>query len=404
MTNADRAADPGSNRDREDQAACQPDLARINGNSTIERAGHVLSGQLRPASARSLVAQPSGEPPVASGRGASARRASTADAGATAQSRPDPHDPASSTNGAHGPEETTMRAQAAHALPPSHVHADSHGRKRLGRILVETGKLTPRDVDTILEKQSALDCSFGKAAVVLGLVSKADVTEALEHQFQYPTLYNDPQFKKISRELVVGHKPSSAAAERIRAMRSSLIHISLTEGLRSLAVVGVHRRAGATYFAANLALAMAQVSHSTLLVEANMRHPRLAEMWGISRRARGLPELLRYQEMRSAIIINQIVPNLSLLPSGSAPPNPQELLSSSSFNALRQRLEQEYEVVIYDTPSAAEYADACVVSARVGAAVVVARRHKTRYKAASQLLDRLTSFDCDVIGTVLNDY
>ncbi len=297
-----------------------------------------------------------------------------------------------------------MRAQAARGLPPSHVHADRHDSKKLGRILVETGKLTPRDVDTILEKQSALDCSFGKAAVALGLVSRADVTEALEHQFQYPTLYNNPDFRTISRELVVGHKPSSAAAERIRAMRSSLIHVSLAEGFRSLAVVGVHRRVGTTYFAANLALAMAQVSHSTLLVEANMRNPRLAEMWGISRRARGLPELLRYQDMRSAIIIHQIVPNLSLLPSGAEPPNPQELLSSPGFNSLRQRLEQDYEVVIYDTPSAAEYADACVVSARVGAAVIVARRHKTRYKAASQLLDRLTGFNCEVVGTVLNHY
>lgn len=201
---------------------------------------------------------------------------------------------------------------------------------------------------------------------------------------------------------MVGHDPFGRAAEEIRGIRTALLHDYVSEGLRSLAVIGVNRGAGATYFAANLALAMAQMTLPTILVDANMRHSSLAPMLNVPKRSRGLSEILRHREMDPSAIISDVMPNLAVLPCGAEPPNPQELLCSSEFASLSQWLETRYRVVIYDTPSAKEYADCRVVGARVGSAIVVARQHKTKYRDVSETVERLENIGCGVAGTIFN--
>lgn len=290
----------------------------------------------------------------------------------------------------------------APALPGDLEVFDSDSAKSLGQLLVKLRKIDPEDVEKVLRKQAELKCSFGKAAVALKLVKHDDIIEALSRQYQYPTHYSSPQFQRASRELIVGREPFGQDAEEIRRIRTAILQACMTDGRRSIAIIGVNRRAGATYFAANLALAMAQMTLPTVLVETNMRFPRLGAVWGIQQRGRGLAEWLRHQEIEPSVVIREIVPNLSLLLSGAEPPNPQELLGSPRFDVLRQRLEEEYAFVLYDTASATEYADALVVGANVGAAIVIARRHRTRFHRTSRTVESLRNVGCDVLGTILN--
>ena len=118
----------------------------------------------------------------------------------------------------------------------------------------------------------------------------------------------------------------------------------------------------------------------TLLVDANLRKPRLASLFGVDGKAEGLVEALTRSDANSSPVAIDIVPGLSLLVAGATPPHPQELLSSKEFLSLIQNAQRNYGVVIYDTPPALESADAYVVSSRVGAAIIVARRHRSKVK------------------------
>ena len=97
------------------------------------------------------------------------------------------------------------------------------------------------------------------------------------------------------------------------------------------------------------------------------------------------------------------LPGLIVLPSGPVPPNPQELLGRVAFTALLQAAIQQFDVIIIDTPRADEFADAEVVAATAGAALMVARKNKTVLPKAADLARRLQNNGVDVIGSVLND-
>jgi capsular exopolysaccharide synthesis family protein len=227
--------------------------------------------------------------------------------------------------------------------------------------------------------------------------------KALSLQYSYPVLDRSVEAGKFSRELVVGHEPFSAAAEAIRSIRTALAASAVSQGVRSFLIAAPRRGAGASYFASNLALAFAQMSLPTLLVDTNLRKPRIAQIFGVQRFV-GLSETLRSKDVENPPITSNVIQGLSILPAGEVPPNPQELLASADFLALTNNLQAEFGIVIYDTAAGMDYADAHVVASRVGAAVVVARQHKTAFNDISMLTQKFRGINCKVLGSVLNKF
>jgi len=115
-----------------------------------------------------------------------------------------------------------------------------------------------------------------------------------------------------------------------------------------------------------------------------------------------LVEALAHGE--GAPVVINVVPGLSLLTAGATAPHPQELLSSKEFLNLSQNAQRYYGVVIYDTPPALDNADAYVVASRVGSAIIVARRHRSRVKEVKRIAEALEAFQCDIAGTVLGRF
>jgi len=272
------------------------------------------------------------------------------------------------------------------------------------RILIRIGRLTQTQVARIVSHQSKSGLSFATAAIELGLLRREDVLAAMSRQYSYPILSGDSDSSQYSRELVVGHEPFGAPAEAIRSVRTSMVSTAIAQGTRSFAITAPRQGAGATFFAGNIALAFAQMSMPTLLVDANLRDPGVAEMFGISRNRDGLSTILRERDLRDIPIMPDVIPGLSLLTAGDVPPNPQELLSSAEFIALINNLERDFGVVIYDTSAAMEYADASIVVARVGAAIIVARQHETKFDDVSTLAQKFRASQCKFLGTVMNAY
>jgi chain length determinant protein tyrosine kinase EpsG len=270
--------------------------------------------------------------------------------------------------------------------------------------LIRFARLTPEQVDRVVALQSQHNISFARAATELGYLSRQDLMSEMSRQFSYPILTGHSYGSQFSRELVVGHEPFSPAAEAIRSIRTSIVSLAIAQGVRSFAVTAPRRGAGGTFFAGNIALAFAQMAVPTLLVDANLRDPRIADMFGLPHSSEGLSHALRARNIDEVPIAPDVIPGLSILSAGIIPPNPQELLSSGEFLGLANNLEKGFGVVIYDTAPAMEYADAAVVAARVGAAIIVARQHETSYDDISTLAGKFRASQCKFLGTVMNAF
>jgi protein-tyrosine kinase len=302
------------------------------------------------------------------------------------------------------PDQKPKSEQLPEGLSESVTAGSSQDPNDLLMRLQQGGKLTQRQVRRTRELQSKTGGDAQLAIQKLGYVGREDMLKALSQRFSYPIFDDMPDNVRFAPELVAGHQPFGAAAEAIRSIRSTIASTSLANGTRSFVVVGPHQDTGVTYLACNLAVSFAQMAIPTLLVDANLRNPRMDSVFGFPPGTPGLSDYLVSRGQAPPTIQSNVLPKLSVLLAGSIPPNPQELLSSPDFLALTDNFHDQFGVVLYDTAACDEFSDALVVCSRVNAAIIVARRHKTRYKDISRLVKKLESIRCSVVGTVFNQH
>jgi chain length determinant protein tyrosine kinase EpsG len=290
-----------------------------------------------------------------------------------------------------------MNAPAHSVTPTSPRGTDSS----IGGLLLESGKITPENAERVLRMQKELGIRFGEAAQRLGLITEADIQQVLARQFDYPYLHAGEG--NYSPKLVAAYQPFSYQVEKLRAIRSQLMLRWFARGNKGLVVMSVDSGDGASLFAANLAVVFSQLGEPTLLVDANLRKPSQQEVFDLKGR-QGLSDILAGRADLDAVTKIGSFVDLSVLPAGTLPPNPQELLSRSSFAALHPRLSERFDVVLYDAASASEGADAMALAARVGGVLIVARKNHTRVEDISALSEQMRHSGAEVIGSVLVDF
>ena len=275
--------------------------------------------------------------------------------------------------------------------------------RTIGAILVGSGALGRQDAERIAALQREQGGRFGEAGVALGLIEQRDIDFALSRQFDYPYLRRGES--AVSQALVAAYEPSHPQVEAMRALRSELMLHWFNEdpAHKSLAVVSEARGEGRSYIAANLAVVLAQLGGRTLLIDADLRRPAQHALFGLENRL-GLSALLTGRAGAEAV---QRVPglgNLSVLPSGVAPPNPQELLARPSFAVLLEQLAEHLDFIVIDTPPAAESADAQTVAARARAALFVVRKDHSRLWRLQSIAEGVARARTAILGAVLNDF
>jgi chain length determinant protein tyrosine kinase EpsG len=274
--------------------------------------------------------------------------------------------------------------------------------RALGDIFRETRQLSTEQIDQILAHQQAHGTLFGESAVALSLVENNDVLWALSQQFHYP--YAPVDRKQFNPELITATTPFSDVSETFRSIRSQLMrsfeHLSER---RALAVVSADDGDGKTFVAANLAIAFSQLGRRTLLIDGNMRAPRLHQVFGIEN-VGGLSSILSGRQAKHALVPVADLPSLFILPVGTLPPNPLELLESPAFGRLIGDLLGKFDHVIVDTPSARVGADAGVIAARCGAFLSLALQGRTRMDSMLELVQSLSSASTQAVGFVLNEH
>ena len=296
-----------------------------------------------------------------------------------------------------------MNANYEKVLPIEPHRAIVRADRSIGAILVEEGKITPREVERVLERARADKVRFGEAAVRLGLITPDDVRFALAKQYDMP--HFTPASEGPSRELVAAFAPFHARAEEMRALRTQLLirWYNPEQGRKSLVIASPEPGEGRSYVAANLAIVFSQLGARTLLVDADLRKPRQHLIFGLPE-SQGLSTLLAGRADHKATFPVPGLNRLSVLPAGPLPPNPQELLSRNVFSAFMKDLQSIYDVVIIDTPPAKPYADAQNVAFRAGDCLVVARKNRTAVSSTSKTIRELAATGARVVGTVVNEY
>lgn len=297
--------------------------------------------------------------------------------------------------------------RASSGLKRLGVAPGTGGPSRLiGHLLDAKIGLGSEKVQEILEFARSKGLRFGEAAVELGVATQDQVLHALSVQFDYA--YTSEERRQLLPELVGLNQPFSMQAEAFREIRSQLMALRYSDDpdqtrRPALAIVSPASGEGKTFFSANIAVSLAQVGGRTLLIDADLRGPRQHEVFRLDNSA-GLSSVLAGHVPPDVVQAVPDVANLFVMPGGIAPPNPLELLERPVFRMLIHELTSKFDHVIVDTPALMFGADARVIAAHCGAALVVARKDQSRHGSLQQLVAALSRSPAQIAGVILNEY
>jgi len=207
---------------------------------------------------------------------------------------------------------------------------------------------------------------------------------------------------KEAVELVTQVRPQSQMAESYRALRTSLLLSNLGSPPKVIIVTSALPQEGKTTTSINTAVVLAQKGVRVLLIDADLRRPSIHKTLGMGPHS-GLSNVLTGSTtLEQAISRTSILPNLFVLPAGTPPPNPAELLASSNMRDVLNQLREHYDHIVIDTPPSLSVTDAVVLSPRADAVVLVIRSGQTTKQALRRSRDILMQVNAKVVGVLLN--
>jgi polysaccharide biosynthesis transport protein len=205
-------------------------------------------------------------------------------------------------------------------------------------------------------------------------------------------------------ELVAQHLPKSQMSEAFRALRTSLLLSQPGRPPQVILVTSALPREGKTTAAANLAVTLAQLGDSTVLVDADLRKPgvgRLLNLGG-NKYAGFSSYLAGVSSLDLVIVPHPDIPNLAAIPTGPLPPNPADLLSSQKLAEAVSELRAKFKFVVIDSPPIMAATDAVILSVQTDGVLLVVRSGETPKEAFTRARDLLVSVKCHILGVVLN--
>jgi capsular exopolysaccharide synthesis family protein len=218
-----------------------------------------------------------------------------------------------------------------------------------------------------------------------------------------PTVVHDDASSQpvMDPMLCAYHQPRSREAEAYRGVRTALYFSSHGKEYKSIQVTSPNMGDGKSVTVANLGISIAQSARRTILIDADLRRPRLHELFGLSARV-GLTSIIRGDAELEEAIQQSAVPDLSVLACGPVPSNPAELLTSARFPELLERIRDQYDFVLVDTPPLLAVSDPAVVAPRVEAVLLSIRYSKNGRPNAQRAKEILDTLGVAVIGVIVN--
>jgi capsular exopolysaccharide synthesis family protein len=205
----------------------------------------------------------------------------------------------------------------------------------------------------------------------------------------------------IPPELVTLHSPKSTASESFRGVRTGILFSSPDRSPQVVMISSAGPAEGKTACAANLAISMAQSDPRVILLDCDMRRPRLHHVFNFERE-KGISSYLVGSNSLEEVILRTQLDNLHVIPCGPIPPNPAEILGSNKMRQLLDRLRQDYSRIVIDTPPLTAVTDSVVLAPYTDGVLLVIRAGETPRPLIQNALGHLHSVKAPILGAVLN--
>jgi capsular exopolysaccharide synthesis family protein len=236
--------------------------------------------------------------------------------------------------------------------------------------------------------KSTQDATQATGAPLLGIIPAIEESELAESTDN-------------NRDLYVHKNPGSRVAECCRSLRTNIMFSAADRSLKTIVVSSANPREGKTTTVIYLGTTLAQSGARVLLIDTDMRRPRLHESTGVSRQT-GLTNLIVGDHKIEDVVKTTEIPNLFVLPCGPLPPNPAELLMTQRFQTLLRELGERYDRIILDSPPLGIVTDAVVLSKHTDGVILVAKAGKTLRDDLRRASRHIRAVDGTILGTILN--
>lgn len=213
----------------------------------------------------------------------------------------------------------------------------------------------------------------------------------------------------MKNEVITFKSPKSPVSEIFKTLRTNIQFMNTKKGLRSLMVTSTQPRDGKTFITSNLAVAFAQAGKKVILIDADLRKGRLFSTFNVSPTP-GFSNFLSGTDSTgndsSENIFTYIQKteeeNLYIIPAGNIPPNPSELLVSEQMNLAIEKLKEEFDLIIFDTPPSCLVTDAVIISRYVDSSILVASYKNTKTEDVTRIKREIENVGGKIAGIVLN--
>jgi capsular exopolysaccharide synthesis family protein len=239
------------------------------------------------------------------------------------------------------------------------------------------------------------------------IASQTDIEERLKTSFLgvIPRILDDttlPAGTAQNKDIHLFTHPKSTVAEACRAVRTNLLFMSPDQPFKTMLVTSSGPQEGKSTTVISLGIAMAQSGSRILLLDTDMRRPRLHKPFGVPNDI-GVSSLVVSDGKLEDAVKTTEIPNLFVLPCGPIPPNPAELLHTKAFKDLIARLSKQYDKILLDSPPIGAVADAVVLSTQVDGVLMVLKAGQTHRETARRAIRSLNDVKARVFGAILND-
>jgi capsular exopolysaccharide synthesis family protein len=252
----------------------------------------------------------------------------------------------------------------------------------------------------------ALILSAMLALLLDRLANTLNSTSDVEQRLGVPALGVLQKIKGISKkgfasELAFFNDTQSTFAEAVRTVRTSVLMSALDTQHKVVVITSSVPEEGKTTLSFNLACALGQVK-KVLLVDADLRRPKIAKLVGRDTRMPGLSDLVAGNAQFSQCVFHSEKAGIHILSSGTVPPNPLELLSSKRFDDVMEKLKEAFDIIVLDSAPLQLVSDAQVLSQHASSVIYVVKADSTPYQVAQNGLKRLRRVSAPILGVVLN--
>jgi len=203
--------------------------------------------------------------------------------------------------------------------------------------------------------------------------------------------------------IIIHSEPKSPVSKAYRVIRTNIQYYSVDKAIKTIVITSSVPLEGKTTITANLAISFAQMGSKVLLIDADLRKPKIHKIFWV-RNNKGLTNYLTCHDDYHKYVRQSSIQNLNILTSGVIPPNPSELLNSEAMKQFIKDARNEYDIILMDSPPVCNVTDASIISTYADGTILVVNSGKVTIEELKNSAALLKKVNANLIGAILNNY